>query len=195
MLFLLFTNILYFQMVFISDSRVDGVPSIYAEDHTCKSSNNGKCTISSPKKLREYVVRVTATDESGNSDMVQCNTIVGGNQGDTSADDPLFLIAKVHIVGGADPNEASSNLNLSAELTDVEKSGSVEETPWEVDTTDSPSESSQPSLRPSTMPSSMPSSSYQPSTCVKRRETPPNNDCSLCCSGRCNSEGTCRRVS
>ena len=83
------------------------VPSIWAEDHTCKSGNNGKCKVSSPKKLREYVVRVTATDESGNSDMVQCNTIVGGVQ-DGSVDDPLFLIATLDIVGGVEPNEASN---------------------------------------------------------------------------------------
>ena len=175
MLFLLFTNILYFQMVIISDSRVDGVPSIWAEDHTCKSDTSGKCKISSPKKLREYVVRVTATDESGNSDMIQCNTIVGGNTTEIVVDDPLFLITKVDIVGG-----------VESHLTP----------PWGTKhPTDSPSESFQPSLRPSTMPSSMPSSSSQPSSCGKQDEAPPNNDCSLCCSDRgCNNQGTCRRV-
>lgn len=183
----------------ISDSRVDGVPSIWAEDHTCMSSNNGKCKISSPKKLREYVVRVTATDESGNSATVQCNTIVGGEQDDTAAvgeqddtavGDPLFLIAKVDIVGGVEPNEASSNLFLGRELTDVEKGEpGGEEAPWVKDeATNSPSESSRPSLRSSSLPSSMPSS------CVKQGEAPPNNDCSLCCSDRgCNKERTCRR--
>jgi len=90
-------------MVIISDSRVAGVPSIWAEDHTCKSSNNGKCKVSSPKKLREYVVRVTATDEAGNSDMVQCSTIIGGKKGNTAAGDPLFLIAKVDFLGGKEP--------------------------------------------------------------------------------------------
>lgn len=86
------------------------VPSIWAEDHTCKSKtskkrNNGMCKVSSHKTLREYVVRVTATDESGNSDMVQCNTIVGGKKGDTALDDPLFLITRLDITGGVEPEE------------------------------------------------------------------------------------------
>jgi len=176
-------------MVIISDSRVDGSPSIWAEDHTCKSSNNGKCKVSSPKKLREYVVRVTATDESGNSNMVQCNTIVGGNQGDIDASDPLFLISKIDIVGGVDPEEDQD--------TENGETPGGEEAPWVTDDpTDSPSESSQPSLRPSTLPSSTPSLSSMPSTCVKQGETPPNNDCNRCCSDRgCNNQGTCRRVS
>ena len=138
-------------MVIISDSRVDGVPSIWAEDHTCKSSNNGKCKISSPKTLREYVVRVTATDESGNSDMVQCNTIVGGEQGDIDASDPLFLISKVDLIGGVEPEEDQDSENEVVDLTEGE-STEQEETPWITDPTDSPSESFQPSLRPSTMP-------------------------------------------
>ena len=181
-------------MVIISDSRVDGSPSIWAEDHTCKSSNNGKCKISSPKTLREYVVRVTATDESGNSNTTQCNTIVGGEQGDIDASDPLFLISKVYLIGGVEPEEDQDSENEVVELPEDE-STEREETPWITDPTDSPSESFQPSLRPSTMPSSMPSSSSQPSSCGKQGEAPPNNDCSLCCSDRgCNNQGTCRRV-
>ena len=165
-------------MVIISDSRVDGSPSIWAEDHTCKSSNNGKCKISSPKTLREYVVRVTATDESGNSHMVQCNTIVGGDQGDIAAGDPLFLISKVDIVGGVEPNEASSNLLLGAESGEVDS-------PWgEDDVTINPLSSS---------PSSSPTSA--PSLCSKVNETPPEGDCSRCCSGQCKNSGiTCRKA-
>ena len=88
------------------------------------------------------VVRATATGESGNSDKVQDNTIVGGEQDDTAVNDPLFLTAKVDIVGGVD-----------VESTEVDSTEEEEVGP----------DSSQPSLRPSTLPSSMPSSSSMPS--------------------------------
>ena len=180
-------------MVIISDSRVDGSPSIWAEDHTCKSSNNGKCKVSSPKKLREYVVRITATDESGNSNMTQCNTIVGGVQDDTAVGDPLFLIAKVDISGGVEPEEDQDSENGDVDLTEGEKSALIgAETPWVTDDlTTNPSESPQPSLRPSMQPSSVPSSSDLPSSCLTRGETPPDGDCSRCCSGQCNKKEKC----
>ena len=102
-------------MVIISDSRVDGSPSIWAEDNTCNSSNNGKCKVSSPKKLREYVVRVTATDESRNSDTVQCNTIVGGKQDDIAVGDPLFLISKVDFIGGVEVDDVQADSEVLVE--------------------------------------------------------------------------------
>ena len=166
-------------MVIISDSRVDGVPSIWAEDHTCKSDTSGKCKISSPKKLREYVVRITATDESGNSNTpTQCNTIVGGNTTEIVVDDPLFLITKVDIVGG-----------VESHLTP----------PWGTKRpTSSPTESSQPSFRPSNMPSSMPSSSSMPSVsfgpteCTKEGKKAPGGcvkgENPRCCSGSCENK-------
>ena len=130
--FIFYLNLLHshdfsiIKMVVTSDP--DSPISIWAEDHTCKSSNNGKCKVSSPKKLREYVVRVTATDKAGNSNTTQCNTIVGGEQSDI-VDDPLFVIAKLNIVGGVEPEE-----DQDSEIANGE------ETPWEVagDTTINP---------------------------------------------------------
>jgi len=89
-------------MVIISDRAAGQVPSIWAEDRTCRTAQNGKCKISSPKKSRSYVVRVTATDEAGNHQTGDCTTIVG-NQ-DVDEDDPLFVIAKVDITGGVEGN-------------------------------------------------------------------------------------------
>ena len=166
-------------MVIISDSRVNGVPSVWAEDYTCKSDSSSKCKMSSPKKIREYVVRVTATDESGKFDMVQCNTIVGGNATDVVANDPLFLITKVDIIGG-----------VESHLTP----------PWGTKSpTLSPTESSLPSLRPYAFPSStpssssIPSSSSRPTECTKEGEPAPggcdNRENSQCCSGVCSDKG------
>lgn len=90
----------FIQMVFISEPRATtgNILSIWAEDHTCKSAQNGQCKISSPKKSREYIVRVTATDKAGNVGEGECNTIVG-KQGVASMD-PSFLLAKLDITGG-----------------------------------------------------------------------------------------------
>ena len=103
------------QMVIISTPRTTGKsPSIWAEDHTCKSSTNVKCKVSSTKKTREYIVRVTATDEAGNVGVHECNTIVGkivGKQSVPDTEDPLFLISKLDIVGGVE-REVSSHLFL-----------------------------------------------------------------------------------
>ena len=87
-------------MVITSDHATGQVPSIWAEDHTCRTAQNGKCKISSPKKSRSYVVRVSATDEAGNVGASNCTTIVG-NQ-DFDGRDPLFVIAKVNTIGGVE---------------------------------------------------------------------------------------------
>ena len=88
-------------MVIISKPRVTGeVPAIWVEDSTCKSDNNGKRKISSPKKSREYVVRVTATDEAGNIAIGECNTLVGSQVMDVS--DPIFLLATHGMTGGVE---------------------------------------------------------------------------------------------
>ena len=86
-------------MVIISKPQTTGeVPAIWVEDSTCKSDNNGKCKISSPKKSRKYIVHVTATDEAGNIGIGKCNTIVGNQEVD--ALDPVFLLTKLDMVGG-----------------------------------------------------------------------------------------------
>ena len=90
-------------MVFISEPRTIGVaPSIWAEDHTCKTGNNGNCKISSSKKSREYIVRVTATDKAGYVEMGECRTIVGNKEVNDDVDDPIFLIGKLAITGGVE---------------------------------------------------------------------------------------------
>ena len=92
---------LQLQMVIISKPQTTGeVPAIWVEDHTCKSDNNGKCKISSPKKSRKYIVHVTATDEAGNIGIGKCNTLVGSQIVDGS--DPIFLLTKLDMVGGVE---------------------------------------------------------------------------------------------
>ena len=91
-------------MVIISDRATGQVPAIWAEDHTCRTDQNGKCKISSPKKSRLYVVRVTATDEAGNVGVAECNTIVGDQ---SVANDPIFPIAKLNTIGGVEVEEAT----------------------------------------------------------------------------------------
>lgn len=87
-------------MVIISEP---GAPiSIWAEDQTCNTASNGKCKISSPKKSRTYVVRVTATDKAGNVGMGKCNTVVG-RQAAVDGANPFFVIANLDITGGMEP--------------------------------------------------------------------------------------------
>lgn len=89
-------------MVYISKTLNSGeAPHIVAEDSTCNSASNGKCIISSVSKYREYLVRVMATDEAGNSKTCVASTYVG-KDGDTGQD-PLFLVTSVDIVGGIEP--------------------------------------------------------------------------------------------
>ena len=94
-------------MVIISDRATGQVPAIWAEDHTCRTDQNGKCKISSPKKSRLYVVRVIATDEAGNVGVAECNTIVGDQ---SVANDPIFPIAKLNTIGGVEAEEATDPL-------------------------------------------------------------------------------------
>eukprot|EP00804_Cyclotella_cryptica_P027852 CCRYP_020589-RB/>CCRYP_020589-RB protein AED:0.30 eAED:0.30 QI:0/0.66/0.5/1/0.66/0.75/4/244/451 len=89
------------EMVSISEPLYGSIPSIWAENSVCKTGNNGKCKISSPKKSRLYLVQVTATDNAGNSAMAECSTIVGSQVVNT---DPLFTIAKLQFIGGVDGN-------------------------------------------------------------------------------------------
>eukprot|EP00984_Skeletonema_dohrnii_P000351 scaffold119_cov79-Skeletonema_dohrnii-CCMP3373.AAC.4 len=74
-------------------------PTIWAEDHVCKSAANGQCKISSTKKSRQYLVVVTATDEAGNSGVGSCDTKVGSASSENE-NDPLFLIGEIELVGG-----------------------------------------------------------------------------------------------
>ena len=153
-------------MVIISKPRVTGkVPSIWAEDHTCKSSNNGKCKISSPKKLREYVVRVTATDEAGNTGIGECNTLVGNQEVDTL--DPIFLLTKLDMVGGvegaatpeAEEKEEDGGEESSEKLTSSLRSDS----PVIQATTSSPTISPEATNSPTKSPAALESTS-SPST-------------------------------
>jgi hypothetical protein len=91
-------------MVFITEPRATtgNILSIWAEDHTCKSIKNGKCKISSPKKSRDYIVRVTATDKAGNVGEAECSTTIGKDQEVASVVDPSFLLAKLDITGGVE---------------------------------------------------------------------------------------------
>ena len=89
-------------MVIISDRGTGQVPSIWAEDVTCETAQNGECKISSPKKSRLYLVRVIVTDEAGNVGSSNCTTIVGNQIVDE--DDPLFVLAKVDFTGGVEPH-------------------------------------------------------------------------------------------
>lgn len=93
-------------MVLISDLRTgEDTPSIWVEDSYCTSNS---CKISSSvEKSREYVVRVTATDEAGNSNTTECKTFAGQT---SNAADPLFLITKLDIVGGVEPADSTSTL-------------------------------------------------------------------------------------
>ena len=144
--------------------------SIWAEDHTCKTANNGQCKISSPKKSRMYMVRVTVTDEAGNVGIGKCNTVVGNQASDGA--DPFFVIAKLDITGGV---EQSSGGPETAKLIALDLDPAGEAT----QVTASVTESSQPPLQ-----------SSLPSSCLKR-SVDPEGDCTRCCSGECNKWGTC----
>ena len=99
------------QMVTFSSTRDSSsasyIPAIWVEDHTCRTAQNGNCKISSTKKSREYIVRVTATDEAGNVGVADCNTIVGDQN---VANDPIFPIAKLNTIGGVEVEEATDPL-------------------------------------------------------------------------------------
>lgn len=91
------------QMVSISTPLVaGGVPSIWAQDDFCESANSGKCKVSSPKRNRQYKIVVKAIDEAGNVGTSDCSTVVGNRN--IAAEDPLFLLAKIDLAGGADPS-------------------------------------------------------------------------------------------
>ena len=87
-------------MVLISEPRdsITGVPSIWAADTTCKSADNGSCKVTSTKKSRRYIVRITATDKAGLIDWTECETIVGEQDYDDT--EPVFLLKKVSYKGG-----------------------------------------------------------------------------------------------
>lgn len=88
-------------MVVISEpDNVTGSPTILAEDYTCKTGANGKCVISSTKKSRLYMVRVTAIDKGGNVGVSECKTIVGNQDFDDT--DPRFLVVKLDNIGGVE---------------------------------------------------------------------------------------------
>ena len=88
-------------MVVISEpDNVTATPTILAEDYTCKTGANGKCVISSTKKSRLYMVRVTAIDKGGNVGVGECKTIVGNQDFDDT--DPRFLVVKLDNIGGVE---------------------------------------------------------------------------------------------
>ena len=88
-------------MVVISEpDNVTATPTILAEDYTCKTGANGKCVISSTKKSRLYMVRVTAIDKGGNFGVSECKTIVGNQDFDDT--DPRFLVVKLDNIGGVE---------------------------------------------------------------------------------------------
>jgi hypothetical protein len=88
-------------MVVISEpDNVTKTPTILAEDYTCKTGANGKCVISSTKKSRLYMVRVTAIDKGGNVGVGECKTIVGNQDFDDT--DPRFLVVKLDNIGGVE---------------------------------------------------------------------------------------------
>lgn len=90
------------EMVSISTPLTAGaIPTIWAEDHVCKTGASGRCKISSPKKSRQYKVVVSATDKAGNTKSAECDTIVGKKQKIIDPNDPLFLIASIATVGNA----------------------------------------------------------------------------------------------
>ena len=75
-------------------SPVNGTaPKLFVQDDFCNygSSASGKCKIDDEKKARKYVIRITGTDESGNSNSTTCGLTVGEDE----ADGPLFLLAKL----------------------------------------------------------------------------------------------------
>eukprot|EP00581_Thalassiosira_minuscula_P005786 CAMPEP_0183744146 /NCGR_PEP_ID=MMETSP0737-20130205/65580_1 /TAXON_ID=385413 /ORGANISM="Thalassiosira miniscula, Strain CCMP1093" /LENGTH=2327 /DNA_ID=CAMNT_0025979781 /DNA_START=237 /DNA_END=7220 /DNA_ORIENTATION=- len=96
-------------MVIFSEPSAIGIPSIWAKDHTCKTKTKGKCKVSAPKKSRVYTVRVTATDEAGNTKSTECSTVVGR---DPEGSNPLFVIAKLDIIGGVEENDIPVEENI-----------------------------------------------------------------------------------
>jgi hypothetical protein len=87
-------------MVSISKPPAGAIPSVWVENSVCNTGSNGKCKISSPKKSRIYVIRVTATDKAGNTGIGECSITVGNQI--INASDPLFTIAQIQVVGGVD---------------------------------------------------------------------------------------------
>ena len=83
-------------MVLISEPRdsITGVPSIMAADTTCKSPGSGSCMVTSTKKSRRYIARITATDKAGLVESTECETIVGEQDYDDT--EPVFLLKKVY---------------------------------------------------------------------------------------------------
>lgn len=79
------------QVVFSSAVNGAGV-KLFVDDDFCNNGSN-KCLMDNVKKSRTYVVRITGTDESGNSASALCDHSV--TVGSEEVTGPLFLLSSI----------------------------------------------------------------------------------------------------